>query len=306
MKTLSYPNYSAFISPSPSYNLEKWMAAMKDIYIKVHLGASKTDSIDQITNGWDKMETVSFLDWLKYYESGDQNKYKKAQHSYYVNDDINYFLPNPQKIPSPIRNMNEQIAQIPQQATEVITQKPAEISQEDKRRIIEDQRRKILGRLNSAEKLLSSHQGQIFAGPDFERLLSAIYELKKQIQTVNKITLSAQTCVDLIVRQANILKKQGFSNASEFMVKLAQNTPGDFSMNLGDTPAGGSQPQGGGGLGNNALPMSDLAAEPPKDSNDPLDGGLAGFMANMEGSGVTLFSEDKNEIKDEVELGDDV
>ncbi len=41
--------------------------------------------------------------------------------------------------------------------------------------------KEIIGRLNSAEKLLSSHQGQMFAGSEFERLLSSIYELKKQV-----------------------------------------------------------------------------------------------------------------------------
>jgi len=321
MKTLSYPNYSEFIPSGPQYDLGKWMNAMKDIYVKVHLGADKNAAIEQIVNDWDKMEKISFLDWMKYYGSGDQNKYKKAQHSYYVNDDINFFIPNPQKIPSPIRNVNEQIANIPQQAAQVVEQKPVGISEEDKRKLIEDQRRKILGRLNSAEKLLSAHQGQIFAGPDFERLLSAIYELKKQIQTVNKITISAQTCVDLIVRQANILKRQGFSDASEFMVKLAQNTPGNFNMNLGDTPAGGSQPQGQGALGNNDLSLGDAAATPPAaamdapaDENDPLSGGMPGFMANLEGSGITIFNEgkiekeekeDKNKVEDEVDLGDE-
>lgn len=306
----------------PQYDLGKWMNAMKDIYIKVHLGANKNTAAEQVVGAWDKMERIGFLDWMRYYESGEQRKYKKAQHSYYVNDDINFFVPNPRQIPSPIRNVNEQIANVPQQAAAVVQQKPAEMSDEDKRRIIEDQRRKILGRLNSAEKLLSAHQGQIFAGPDFERLLSAIYELKKQIQTVNKITISAQTCVDLIVRQANILKRQGFNDASEFMVKFAQNTPGDFSMNLGDTPAGGSQPQGKGALGNNDLSVSDVAAVPPAgaldapaDENDPLSGGMPGFMANLEGSGITIFNEgkiekedaakDKNKAKDVVELGDE-
>jgi hypothetical protein len=318
----AYPNYSEFIPPSPSYDLGKWMNAMKDIYIKVHLGASRDDSIDQVTHDWDKMEKVSFLDWMKYYESGDQNKYKKAkfaQHSYYVNDALNYFVPNPPKIPSPIMDMNQQIAQIPQQAEQALTQKPADVSQEDKRKIIEEQRKKILGRLNSAEKLLSSHQGQIFAGPDFERLLSAIYELKKQIQTVNKITLSAQTCVDLIVRQANILRRQGFAHASEFMVKLAQNTPGDFSMNLGDTPAGGSQPQGGGSLGNNTPSVDSMMGgappglgDTPPDETDPLSGGMAGFLANTSGAGITLSLDDDDDkskkdenAADEVDLDDE-
>ena len=312
MKTISYPNYSEHMATQQTYDLNKWMTAMKDIYIKLHLGASKNESVDQVIHEWNPMEKREFLTWLKYYESGDHLKYKRAQHSYYVNDDINYFLPNPKSpaVPSPIRNMNEHITNIPQEAEHVAQQRKNELSKEEKIKIIEDQRRKILGRLNSAEKLLSSQQGQVFAGPDFERLLSAIYELKKQIQTVNKMSLSAQTIVDLIIRQANILKLQGHDSASGFMIKFAQNTPGDFSMNLGDTPAGGSQPQGGGSLDN---PPPDLTQPPggPGASTEITDDSAVGkFIENLEDFGITTEededSDDKNVVKDEVIIDDDV
>lgn len=313
---LSYPNYSEYMSTQPAYDLGKWMGAMKDIYVKLHLGASKNESIEQVTQEWNPNEKREFLTWLKYYESGDHTKYKRAQ-NYYVNDDINYFLPNPKAplVPSPIRSMNDQIASIPQEAAQAVN-KPEEVSKEEKRKLIEDHRKKILGRLNSAEKLLSSQHGQLFAGPDFEKLLSAIYELKKQIQTVNKMMLSAQTIVDLIVRQANILNRQGYKNASAFMVKFAQNTPGDFSMNLGDTPAGGSQPQGGGSLDNPAPdlmqhPGGPIGAGGPGDSKDITDDSAVGqFIENLNDFGVTSEEDedtegDKNVAKDEVIVDDD-
>lgn len=315
MKTLSYPNFSENMPASPIYDIGKWMGTMKDIYIKEHLGANRADSIEQSTKNFDQNEKREFLNWLKYYESGDQVKYKRAQ--YYVNEDINYFLPNPKApvVPSPIRNMNDNMQQEAAKAAQIEAQKQNEISKEEKRRLIEDHRRKILGRLNSAEKLLSSQQGQAFAGPEFEKLLSAIYELKKQIQTVNKMSLSAQTIVDLIVRQAYVLKRQGFGSASEFMVKFAQQTPGDFSMNLGDTPAGGSQPQGEGSLGN---PPPDLLQPPggPEgiNSKDITNQSAVGkFIENLEDFGLTpeveeeedIQGEDKNVAKDEVDLGDD-
>jgi hypothetical protein len=307
MKTLSYPNYSEYIPEGPSYNLNKWMDAMKNIYVKLHLGANKKQSIDAITNDWGTMEKIDFLNWLKYYESGDQNKYKKAQHSYYVNDDINYFLPNPKSpIPSPIRSINDQIATIPQEAENIVSQKQNEMTADDKRKIIEDTRRKILGRLSSAEKLLSSQHGQFFAGPDFERLLSAIYELKKQIQIVNKTALSAQTIVDLIVRQANILSAQGYNAASQFMVKFAQNTPGDFSMNLGDVPAGGSQPQGGGSLGNNPPDLTQPSGG-PEQKEITQDSAVGKFIENLEDSGLTEEDDvDTNVAEDEVDIDNDV
>lgn len=318
MQSSAYPNYSD-ISPGPKYDLSKWLKSMQDIYIRTHLGATKTAAVEEITKDWGRMEKINFLNWLKYYESGDINKYKTAQnHSYYVNDDLNYFLPNPpnQKPvpPSPLGVLNTQISPILPQP------EPKLDPQEERRKLVEDQRRKILGRLNSAEKLLSSHQGQIFAGSDFEKLLNSIYELKKQIQTVNKINLSAQTCIDLIIRQANILNRSGHKNPASFLIKLAQNTPGDFSFNLGDTPAGGSQPQGQGALGNNNPTGQDLLSTPPDgldikqpDATAPLPipdetDGVSEFLNNMESGGFNDNSEaedDSLDAKDVVDIGDD-
>lgn len=299
----AYPNVSDYMPSGPAYDLGKWMSAMRDIYVKLHLGASKNESVVQTTEGWNPVEKREFLEWLKYYESGDHTKYKRAQHSYYVNDDINYFLPNPQKppAPSPIRSLNDQISQAPDEAVLIAKKQQEAQSKEEQRKLVEDQRKKILGRLNSAERLLSSHQGQMFAGPDFEKLLSAIYELKKQIQTVNKISLSAQTIVDLIVRQANILRRQGHDSASDFMVKFAQNTPGDFSLNLGEVPAGGSQPQGEGSLGNNPpnLTGKDEITE---------NSAVGKFIDNLESGGITddTLESDDSDKDNEIIIDDDV
>lgn len=300
----AYPNYNDYIPTQPSYDIGKWMAAMKSIYIKLHLGIDKDASVNEITTDWNKIEKNHFIDWLKFYEAGDHLKYKMAQHSYYVNDNIpNYFIPNPKgKAPSPILNVNEAIDQVPEQA-EVESKKSPEVSEEEKRKAIEEQRKKILGRLNSAEKLLGSHQGQLFAGPEFEKLLSAIYELKKQIQTVNKISSTNRTYVDLIIRQANILFHQGFEKSSNFLYKFAQNTPGNFDVNQGPIPAGGSALDGAGALQN---PTPDLTAPLPDLDKKEKDG-IGGFLDNMEDSGLTEVEDiDSNKVEDEVSVDDDV
>jgi hypothetical protein len=305
---LAFPNYDEYQATRPLYNLNRWMDAMKNIYVKTHLGASKNEAIDTITHDWSITERTDFSNWLKYYESGDQYKYKKAQKaSYYVNDDLNYFLPNPKAVvPSPIKTINEQIAAAPQQAVDEVAKKQNE---DEKRRVIEDARRKILGRLNSAEKLLSSQQGQMFAGSDFERLLTAIFELKKQIQTVNKFA-SIQTIVDLTIRQANILLKEGYNEPAQFMVKLAQTTPGDFSVNLGEIPSGGSVPLGGGSLSNN---VPNLETAPPASDKITEESAIGKFIDNLEDSGITdTPDEEKNEDKamaedgNEIDMGDDI
>lgn len=316
----AYPNFDANNNKLPVYNLSKWMDCFRDIYIKVHLGANKTAAVNEVCNDWGTVEKREFLNWMKYYESGDYLKYKVAQNAYYVNDDINYFLPNPKAMaPSPIKSINDQIKDLPQQAQQIAEIKKQEgPSPAEKRQQIEMQRKKILGRLNSVEKLLSSQDGHMFAGPDFERLLISIYELKKQIQTVNKISVSAQTCIDLIVRQANILKRDGFDTASAFMVKFAQNSAGELNSGLGAIPAGGSAPEGLGALNN---PTPDLSATPPGLDNLPTDtsapipsgtgkDGIDEFLDNLEGAGITdeideSKIEDDNALEDEVDVGND-
>src|SRR5271166_717720 len=151
---VAYPNYSDII-PQPSYNLSKWMDALKGIYVKSHLGTQRSQAIEQTIGEWSPTERTDFMNWMKYYESGDQLKYKTAQqHTYYVDDNIpNYFIPNPKApIPSPLKAINEQVN------AAIGPELPKVDPQEEKRRVVELQRSKILARLNAAEKLLSSHQ----------------------------------------------------------------------------------------------------------------------------------------------------
>lgn len=314
--TTGYPNYSEITGIHPPADLNKWMAALKQIYVKINLGTERKDAINQTINNWNNIEKRDFLDWVKYYESEDIYKYKMAQQAYYVNDNNHYFLPNPpNKIPSPIRSINDQILNTPQEASNIVQQRPAELDANEKRKIVEEYRKKLIGRLNAAEKLLTSQQGHLFAGTEFEKLLNAIYDLKRQILLVNKISTSMQTAVDLIIRQANILNAQGFKNAAQFMVKLAQSTPGDFNVQFGEIPVAGSQPQGQGALANNPMSLEDLTATPPPEMKGKDEGpkdGLAGFMENIEGGGITIFDDedkDKNQAddpKDEVDMDDEI
>lgn len=308
MKT-AYPNSNDYPSSLPTYDLGKWMETMKQAYIKMHLGLPRKEALDNLLNNWDISEKTSFLDWLRYYEGGNQHKYNiktAQQHNYYVNDALpNYFIPNPKNmIPSPIKSMNDQINEVPQEAAKEVKK---ESDAEEKRRVIEDQRRKLMGRLNSAEKLLISQRGHLFAGVEFEKLLSAIFELKRQIQTANKVSnASMQTCIDLIVRQGNKLNKQGYEDAGSFFVKFAQETPGDFSLAVNQVIPSGSANDGKGSVGNNDLSLSNLSATPPEkmDEDAPKDG-LNGFLERLENSGLTSEN-DTNDNKDEVSIDDDV
>lgn len=300
----AYPNYSDITPFYPVADLRKWTEAFKNIYVKVHLGASKTAATQEVIHDWPTLEQFNFKNWLKYYESGDQFKYKTAQ--YYVNDQTAYFLPNPPAKsetltpPSPLKSVQD----IQEEAKSIAEATKPGLNPDDQRKLIEDHRRKLISRLNSVEKLLGSQHGHLFAGKDFEKLLGAIYELKKQIQTINKVSLSSQTYVDLIIRQANILQRQNCSMAAGFLKKFAQQVPGNGQAQYGDMPLSGSAPQGLGSLENATPPLKDIATKPPI-KQAPLDG-IDGFLDNLEGVGLTDGNELQPELKDELEADDQV
>lgn len=304
MDKLSYPNFNDAAPLMPIYDIKRWSSAFQNILIKQNLGSTRQQALQEVVGDWSPLEQFNFKNWVKFYESGDQFKYKKAQ--YYVNDQLSYFVPNPStkaEPPSPIKSVQE----VQQDAANIAQQNKPGLSDEDKRKLIEDQRRKLISRLNSVEKLLGSQQGHMFAGKDFENLLHSIYELKKQIQTINKISLSTQTYVDLMVRQANFLKRNGCNVAANFMLRLAQQTPGPAQGYPGEgaMPMAGSIEQGLGSLDNNTPSLNNLAKLPPleADPNVPIEG-LSGFLENLEGGGLT--DGDQLEADDEVLIDDDV
>lgn len=191
MHSNAYPNFAPdSLYTKPVYSLNHWLEAMRELYTKIHFGNSYKEAFGSITDNWDPVERRDFEAWLEYYQSGNQNRYKKA--NFYVNDNIpGYFVPNsPNQVPSPIPDLSEPVAAAQQDLRE-------KLDKEQKRKLIEDQRKRIIGRLNAAIKHLTAYEGHLLAGSEFSSLLTSMYELLKQIQTVNKISLSNQLHYDL-------------------------------------------------------------------------------------------------------------
>src|SRR6185369_3419127 len=212
----AYPNYDQYQPIANQHDMQRWMLALKDIHYKQKAGYPYRDAIKNATQGWQKMEIYDFLNWLKFHEEGAHMKYKFAQ-VWYENGQPGYFLhikPDAQKEPEP-KTDGDSVEKASQDAER----------NEEKRQIIEKQRSKIIGRLDSAEKLLRSQDGQEFAGSELENLMEAIYTLKKKVQLVNKLSVSTRLYEDMIVREGNVLKRNGFTKAADMLYSLAQ-TPG--------------------------------------------------------------------------------
>jgi len=149
MKNRAYPNYDSYMSIGPKYDTKKWIDAVKDIYYKTRTGLDKQSAVSATIGAWDDVEQQNFFNWLRFYEEGTHLKYKYAQ-SWYEGVQPGYFLPvrkDQEEDKNEVKDLDERSAV-------------------EKKKIIEHQRKKVIGRLDSAEKLLRSDEGLLFAGKE--------------------------------------------------------------------------------------------------------------------------------------------
>jgi len=228
---IAYPNNDNQYMHIPGQrNIEKWMQAIKDLLISQQNKVDNKSALAQVTAGWNPVEVSDFIHWFRYYQEGAHLKYKYAQSYFYGNADIGYLIPNKSNVTKEQPPVKQDIDFAKEDVNSVA----------ETRGIIEKQRSKIIGRLDSAEKLLRSNEGQMFSGKEFESLLEAIYDLKKKIQLINKKSLSTRLYEDLIVRQANVLNKNGFVKAANILYSVAQDQSGkdeDLKMESSPQPA---------------------------------------------------------------------
>lgn len=315
-KKEAYPNTDVYQYVPGQHDTQKWLQAISDIYRKEKGGVPRVNAIRSVVGGWNVMETYDFLNWVKFHESGDHMKYKFAQlwfeqsgssQKWYHNPDTGYALQ--------IKKEPEVDVAPAVGGTDIDFARTKAQEDSDRRSIIEKQRNKIIGRLDSAEKLLRSPDGHVFSGKEFETLLEAIYQLKKKIQMVNKISSSTRLYEDMIVREANVLTKKGFVKAADLLYSVAQ-TPAAGAEKAKGTdqptspppPAPPSDPSGAGNPGppsggaatpaqppgNPTMPQSEPASTQPK--------GISDFLARMD-DGMYAPDEQQN-TEDDLEVSD--
>jgi hypothetical protein len=304
----AYPNTDVYMNIPGQRDTQKWLHAIREIYQKEKTGENRVQAIRRVTSGWDIMETHDFLNWVKFYETGDHMKYKFAQ-LWYENPEMGpgYFL-QVKKDPEPTQEPRVSGRDVD------MAKEDASVSAERKQ-VIEKQRNKIIGRLDSAEKLLRTHDGQIFSGKEFESLLESIYQLKKKIQMVNKISSSTKLYEDMIVRQANILNRSGFVRAANVLFSVAQSPGQSGEQAKGDVtappdppiPASPGDPSGAGNpgppsgaAGTPAQPDGNVTMPQSEPNNPPK--GISDFMAGLEKANFSPT--DKNIAEDDLEVID--
>lgn len=290
----SYPNFDEFQQLSEQRDIKKWLDSAKAIYFQENNGVGRNAAFKTITAQWDEDEVKDFTHWLKYYEEGSHLKYKKAQ-SWFEGAAPGYFLP--------LQYENKRAVEEPtvpgkdiDYAKNVISN---EMTEKEKKSIIENTRKKFISRLDSAEKVLRTSDGELFVGKEMEAIVEALFNIKKKILLINKISTSTKIYDDIIIREANVLNKNGFTKAGNHLSKLAQDAlPAELSP-LPTDPATGGLP---------AQPTTDTGGLPGTAAPDPAEDqktAVEGFLNNMETANFSI-SEDEEEEQDEKQADDDL
>jgi len=246
MQKAAYPQGLQGENMKTQYDISKWIHATKDIYSRIYrLGLPYNTAFSAVTDNWDKMEKLDYKHWLKFYTEGVPSKYPKLasaglrkQAQGYVSDN-GFYLPT--------ANL------LPHQQQEDPKPRPS-IDRNEVRDKIESQRSKILSRLSSAERLLCSLDGQHFAGDEQDFMLKLLQDLKRKVQTANKISIKSSLFYDLVKRAGNYMHDvRGSKRGKAFFYKTAQITDPFAGATppmgdpMGGDPMGGSgAPQGGG------------------------------------------------------------
>lgn len=209
----AYPVVSEYVE-TENVDMNKWLEAFKSIKFYENNGNDHFVAVANVTHDWEPLERINFYHWMKFYNSGEHLKYKKAQVGWYTNDNKpGYFLPLGEgqiERPSVKPDMND-----------IRSSELKDLSEVERKKLVEKQRKRLMSRLDSMEKLIRTDEGENLIGDQYEPIMDAIYLLKKQIQKMNKKTTSSTIYEDLIVRQSNSLKSRGFYKAAGLILKLA-------------------------------------------------------------------------------------
>ncbi len=218
-------------------DIDKWLQGVREIYELVHRGYTFDQAFNMITEHWDIMEKNQYKYWLNFYQSGEHMKYKMAEEEktaqlgYQIPyDAIKVRVPDMNEIKfDPYSSSHYEKAQPSSQeapptlrSSELPMPTTEQISQANVERKIQS----IIGRLSAAEKLATRPEvikrlNQVL-DIDVSEWLKRLYELKLSIQRTPIRNVASTILEDLIIKEANILIKNGKVNAGRLLKSIAQ------------------------------------------------------------------------------------
>lgn len=296
---ISYNNGADSVPRQRQYNTERWADALRSIRAKSNAGMPYVKAYESVMNGWDEQEVKAFHNWVRFYQEGDHLKYKTAQMYGYEG----YYLPTP--VVNFKKDVNSAIA--PTLVNEEIEKDNERQVVNDRKRQLDEHRKKILSRLQSTRKLFTSENGKHLAGENLGRFLDVLNDLEKQI---HGLKLAGTALNSIIIRSSNVLKKERLVVSAEVIEKIADNLPGGVPAQDPNTsiPNGGAIPNNNPVLPGQPAPgeaaskanpaliqfLNRLNGEDPFENNNDVDDGEADDSVEIDED-----KEDSLEVNDE-------
>jgi hypothetical protein len=222
----AYPNMEAFTNTDvqPEFDLNKWAKLVYKIYDAV-LSSNITlkSAIDYYANTLDKEnnEPEKFKDWIKYYVSGENQKYssegesmKKISYQFGLNN-VGFYPPE-----TTYHMSNEERKSIKEKVSN-------SIDDAKKKQEVVAWKAKIDNAVRRIDKLIRS----LNLSPDqAEKLFNSLHQFDLDVNRVKHDV----TASDLTFRAANRFKKLGFNEAHNILLKTSQEIAQEAPVDVED------------------------------------------------------------------------
>lgn len=212
MYTKAHPNISGVFYAGQKYDTNKWVATLKEIYASMRDGIKQEEAIKNCTVDWEPNEKVSFLNWMRYYESGTPEKYNVKN--------ANLLKTALSVEASPLL---EQWVN-PANRTQFVPPSTVRAPQKTQRELDMDKAKKFKSQMKSrlqSLKRLVDRFNEIMPKSSLDAVYQEIFNLDRNISRLEVYA----SMVDYTVRSANKLQKLGFSEGADFLHKIAQDPP---------------------------------------------------------------------------------
>lgn len=303
IRKLGYPMIESNWRGENPHDINKWMYAMRDIYIRSNRNIGFNKAFNIVTSGWEKMETLDFKHWLRFYQEGVQHKYKIAQQGNYYQlegdgaptipyDHLAAALPKVTAPGMPLMDMFESKEKSNKEKEEVEANEQQKAV--DRAALKAEVRKKLISRLQAAERIVTDPaiQEDLNSALDMgvSKWLETLHYLKRCVQTS-----CASMSEDLIIRHANQLTSMGHPKAGQLIIRLAQGAPLPTPVE--------ELPPVGPGAGVEGLMGGDVPLDPDlEESEGEDDQAMKDVVRSMNNEFIDDDSEDLGEADDDDDL----
>lgn len=210
----AHPNISGKFDREQEYDTFKWTQAARAAYELIQQKQMSRDAaIATITNDWDEDEQFKFDNWLKYYESGNAEKYQVKTAN--IKEAFNLTLPETLLDP---KNRSNRLPDVLERLREQQSEKQSRREQQ-----LEEAKKykaQMKSRLRALKKLLDRYN-DVMPQSNIDGIQNEMFALDKSLSKL-EILASIQ---DRVVLSANRFKKMGFDDGADLLIKVAQEPP---------------------------------------------------------------------------------